>query len=68
MTSLTIQKSEVSQDPINEDLIVRLNDDPLRPGIWRAKCSTCGKILVYPAKHSQKKASCSNCAQGFFLP
>lgn len=48
--------------------IQRLGDDPKRPGIIRAQCTNCLKVLTYQKQFSGRKTKCPDCGVEFLLP
>lgn len=56
------------QDIGDKPPILKLDDDPARPGITRAQCNSCLKVLTYQVKFSGKSTSCPDCGLAFALP
>ena len=48
--------------------IIALDNDPNRPDISKAQCSSCDKIMTYPKRMSAKRVKCPECQDVLVLP
>jgi hypothetical protein len=63
-----VQEPPAEKPAVEQTGIVRLADDPGRPGVCFARCQACQYKLAYPARLSGKGVRCPSCRAKHLLP
>ncbi len=66
--NVTVEKDHAFNFDEEDKLIEALPNDPARPGVLRAKCLKCQKVMAYPEKGKGRNVECPQCKQAFVLP
>lgn len=63
-----VQEPPAEKTAVEETGIIRLADDPGRPGVCFARCQACQYKLAYPVRLSGKGVRCPSCRAKHLLP
>jgi hypothetical protein len=66
--SQSVNPSTLQPVVADSPFITKLEGDPTRPEVSKAKCGKCGYTITYQSKHAGRSTKCKECDNHVMLP